>query len=146
MTNINVRKLFKFRTQRKFRTDSQFDSWVTDILKSCNNIEYYITSKAIDDKDTISDINQILEKGFFTSAIFYCGNIFTNREVSVCLFVFDKNKPEKIKLGYHELQSYNSSRNNKHQIEVNTNLPKDYSQYIYDIENWVNNDVKPKNL
>ena len=145
MADLDIRKLFKQRTQRRFKKENQADQWVTDILESNNDTEYYITSKSLEDSDTITDINDIINKGFYVSAIFYCGSIFINKRVDVGLFIFTKNKPEKIRLGHKALQSFNKD-NKQPQIIVNTNLPKEYSQYIYEIENWINNNNEPKDL
>ena len=141
-----IRKLFNQRTQRKFKTENNADQWVTDILNSNNTTEYYITSKSLDDMDTLSDINSILNKGFYISAVFNCGNIYTNRNEKAGLFIFDKNKPTLIKLGNKELQSYDGKNNQKGQVLINKDLPKDYRQYIYEIETWINNNCKPKDL
>ena len=141
---LNIRELLNKRTE--YPISKNEDKWIKEVLVSDKQEEWIIVvSSFLHIERSKSELNAITEK-FFVAGLYDLGLPFLNTGVRFTLVHFVRKKRDYLNIAIFKGNMFDkpNKKANKQLFELADEYSLRYTQYISDLEKWINEDIIPK--
>lgn len=139
---FNIQKLFEQR--KSFAITSKSDEMIDDVLEKNTDRFFIITPEG----QLLKYLKNGMLKSYYITATFDMNTVFSpSTQVHFNIYIFSKKEPKMIKIGRYldDLKFVKKQKTNSKSSEFITteDLPNQYADYCFKIEQWVNKGITP---
>ncbi len=143
---IHIKNLLDKRIKTPLRIKSSCDTWLQEIVESNKEYEYFIELSSFGVNREYKEYREQLFSKYYLNAIIDLANFLPQTGVKLNLYIFSKKQPDKIKIAIYKesikLIGYKYSFKNPC-LELPESYPQKYELYLSEVENYINNNIKP---